>query len=201
MRKGRAYKGDKLKFWSKLRVQMTISYVGVSVVSALLVELLLALIFFFVLLRLPFVDQNMIDSADYAARNYALEAAVQAGGTALDPRTTFQPGQLASLILPAGDKNLDPKTIAVALLIAPNGRVVASSDPVHYPLAISAAHLLPGQAQMIRNALAGKSGNIVEITSEGHVASAAQPVLIKEKQPIGAIFVQLMPQTIGGSII
>src|ERR1700736_699424 len=84
MRKGRAYKGDKLKFWSKLRVQMTISYVGVSVVSALLVEFLLASIFFFVLLRLPFVDQNMIDSADYAARNYALEAAVQAGGTALD---------------------------------------------------------------------------------------------------------------------
>jgi serine phosphatase RsbU (regulator of sigma subunit) len=199
-RKRRAHKGDKLKFWSKLRVQMTISYVGVSVISALLVELLLASIVFLIILRLPFVDQNLIDSADYAAQNYALEAAVQTGGTALDPRTTFQPGQLYSLILPAGDKNLDPKTIAVALLIAPNGRVVASSDPAHYPLSSSATHLLPTQALIIRNALAGKSGNKVETTSEGHVASVAQPVLNKEKQPIGAIFVQLMPQTLGGSI-
>jgi serine phosphatase RsbU (regulator of sigma subunit) len=199
-RKGRAYKGDKLKFWSKLRVQMTISYVGVSVVSALLVELLLASIFFLIILRLPFLDQNMIDTANYAAQNYALEAAVQAGGTALDPRTTFQPGQLFSLILPAGDKNLDPKTIALAVLVAPNGQVLASSHPAQFPVSSSATRLLPRQAQIIRNALGGKSGNTVEDTSNGHVASVALPVLNKQKQPIGAIYVQLQPQTFGGGI-
>ena len=199
MRKERTYKGDKLKFWSKLRVQMTVSYVGVSVVSALLVELLLALLFLLVLLRLPFADQNIIDSANYAAQNYALEAAVQAEGTALDPRTTFQPGQRSSLILPAGGKNFDPKTIAVSLLIAPNGQVLASSDPAHYPLSASATQLLPREAQMLRNALAWKAGNVVEDTSNGHVAAVAQPVLNKQKQAIGAVYVQLLPQTFGGS--
>lgn len=195
----RAYKGEKPKPWSKLSVRMTISYVGVSVVSALLVELLLALIFLLVLLRLPFVDQDVIDSANYAAQNYALEAAVQAGGTALDPRTTFQPGQLSSLILPAGDKNLDPKTIALALLIAPNGQVLASSVPAKYPLSALATQLLPTQAQIIGNALAGKSGNTVEDSSKGHAVSVAWPVLNKQKQPIGAIYVQMQPQTFGGS--
>jgi len=197
----RTDKGNKLKSWSKLRVQMTISYVGVSVVSALLVELLLAMIFFFVLLRLPFADQNMIDTANQAAQNYAWEAAVQAGGTALDPRTTFQPGQASSLTLPAANKNFDPKTVALALLIAPNGQVLASSDPVHFPISSSAAQKLPAQAQIIRNALAGKSGNTVEDTSQGHVASVVQPVLGKEQRPIGAIYVQLQPQTIGGGSI
>jgi serine phosphatase RsbU (regulator of sigma subunit) len=199
-RNRRAHKSDKLKFWSKLRVRMTISYVGVSVVSALLVELLLAMIFFFVLLRLPFADQNMIYTANYAAQNYAFEAAVQAGGTTLDPHTTFQPGQLSSIDLPAGDKNFDPRTVAFALLIAPNGQVLASSDPTHYPILSSAAQKLPGQAQIIRNALAGKSGNTVENTSKGYVASVAQPVLSKEKYPIGAIYVQLQPQQVGTSI-
>src|ERR1700686_3388544 len=148
-REGRAYKGDKLKFWSKLRVQMTISYVGVSVVSALLVELLLALLFFLIILRLPFVDQTAMNTANHVAQVYALEAAVQAGGNALDPRTTFQAGQSSSLTLPAGDSTVDPKTIAVALLIAPNGQVLASSDPEQYPLAASATHLLPAQAPII----------------------------------------------------
>src|SRR5713226_6026729 len=112
-RMGRHRQDKTLKMWSKLRVRMTITYVGVSVVSALLVELLLASIFFLIILRSPFVDQNTLDTANYAAQTYALEAAVQAGGNALDPRTTFQPGQLSSLTLPAGVRSLDTKTIAL----------------------------------------------------------------------------------------
>jgi hypothetical protein len=46
---------DSLRLWSKLQVRMTMSYVGVSVVTALLVELLVVLIFIFVIARLPFV--------------------------------------------------------------------------------------------------------------------------------------------------
>jgi serine phosphatase RsbU (regulator of sigma subunit) len=200
-REGRAYKGDKLKFWSKLRVQMTISYVGVSVVSALLVELLLALLFFLIILRLPFVDQTAMNTANHVAQVYALEAAVQAGGNALDPRTTFQAGQSSSLTLPAGDSTVDPKTIAVALLIAPNGQVLASSDPEQYPLAASATHLLPAQAPIIRDALAGRSGNVVVVASQGHVTSVAQPVLNKQKQPVGAVFVQVKSQGFNGGVV
>ncbi|HKV57069.1 MAG TPA: hypothetical protein VJO32_02270, partial [Ktedonobacteraceae bacterium] len=59
---GRRQRREK-KAWSKLRLRMTISYVVVSVVSALLVELLLASLFFLVILRLPFVDSATLSSA------------------------------------------------------------------------------------------------------------------------------------------
>ena len=136
MRKERAHKGDRMKFWPKLRVQMTISYVGVSVVSALLVELLLALLFFLIILRLPYVDQNAMNAANHVAQVYALEAAVQAGGNALDPRTTFQS---VSLYHSRCQRNstLDPKTIALSLLIAPMVRYL----PVLTQSSILSRHL------------------------------------------------------------
>ena len=200
-RKRRAHKGEKLKFWSKLRVRMTISYVIVSVVSALLVELLLASIFFLVILRMPFIDQGTLDSANGVAQYYALESALQANGNALDPASTFQPGRPSSLTLPPGFITNNPKTGMVALLIAPNGQVLASSDTAHYPVTAQAVRLLPGQAQIIRTALAGKAGSKVDILAQGHVVSVAQPVVLKgQRQPIGAVFVQTQPQTFGGGV-
>jgi serine phosphatase RsbU (regulator of sigma subunit) len=197
-----AEKGDKPKSWSKLRVRMTISYVVVSVVSALLVEVLLASLFFLVIARLPFVDQSTMDTAQGAAQYYALEAAVQANGTALNPASTFQPGQPDSLTLPpafATNQTNHSSTGMFALLIAPNGQVIASSDSVHYPVTAQAVQLLPGQAQMIRAALAGKADSRVDVTEQGgHIISAVQPVLNGEKRPIGAVFVQTLPETFGG---
>src|SRR5215472_14295567 len=90
-----------LKLWSRLQVDMTISYVGVSVVTALLIELLLFVIFFVVLS--PLIDQNVQEIVRQTAQGYALEAADQGGGVALNPRSTFQPGQPFSLVLPGGD--------------------------------------------------------------------------------------------------
>ncbi len=194
----RPHKGEKLKTWSKLRVRMTISYVVVSVVSALIVELLFVLIFFLVILRLPFVDQTTLDTAIHTAQIYALEASGQASSNGLDPASTFQPGQPSSLTLPAGDATLNPKLIAVALLITSNGQVLASSDTAHYPVSASAVQLLSGHAQLIRNALAGQGKTIVDVTSQGHVVSVAQPVLNKQNQPIGAVYVQLQPNNLGG---
>ena len=196
----RVQKGKKIKSWSKLRVRMTISYVVVSVVSALLVELLLAMIFFFVILRLPFVDQSTMDSANNAAQFYALEAAVQANGNTLNPASTFQQGQPYSLTLPPAVTTNNPKTGIIALLIAPNGQVLASSDTSRFPIASQAAHLLSGQAQLIRDALAGKAGNKVDVVTAGRIASVAQPVLNHQKQPIGAIFVQTQPEAFGVGI-
>ena len=193
---GRRQRREK-KAWSKLRLRMTISYVVVSVVSALLVELLLASLFFLVILRLPFVDSATLSSAKSTAQLYALEAAVQSGGNALDPRSTFQPGQPASLTLPEADTAVDPKLIAFVLLVAPNGQVLASSDPAHYPISKPATQLLPTHAQMVRDALAGKPGNVVDVASQGRIVSVTQPVLNKEKQPVGAIFMQLKPENFG----
>src|SRR5437868_9626098 len=86
--KGRKRRGDGLKGWSRLQMRMTFSYVGVSVVTALLIELLIILIFLVVIARLPIVDQSTVDAANNTAEVYALEAAVQAGGGALDPHST-----------------------------------------------------------------------------------------------------------------
>jgi serine phosphatase RsbU (regulator of sigma subunit) len=197
----RHHKNGTLKMWSKLRVRMTISYVIVSVVSALLVELLLASIFFLVILRMPFIDQGTLDSANGVAQYYALESAFQANGNALDPASTFEPGRPSSLTLPPGFVTNNSKTGLVALLIAPNGQVLASSDTAHYPVTAQAVRLLPGQAQIIRTALAGKAGSKVDILAQGHIVSVAQPVVLKtQRQPIGAVFVQTQPETFGGGV-
>ena len=196
-----------LKLWSRLQVRMTISYVGVSVVTVLLLELLLFVIFLVVLS--PFIDQNVQDFARQNAQSYAQEAASQ-GGIALNPQTTFQSGQRFSLALPGGDvsqqgNNSGARSQATqmaefALLLTPNGQIFASSYPSRYPTSTLATNLLPEQKQLILNALAGRGGSMVEITTQGHVISAAEPVMSKDRKAIGAIYVQMTSITFGGNI-
>jgi serine phosphatase RsbU (regulator of sigma subunit) len=193
-----------------LQLRMTFSYVVVSVASALLLELLVVGIFFLVILRLPFVDQSTRIATEQTAQIYALEAAVQANGDTLNPRSTFQPGQPTSLVLPGADSSeIVPYTAArssssqapeFGLLIAPNGQIVASSYPSLYPPSTSPASLLPDQARIIRNALAGKADNTVDVTAQGNILSLAQPVLNRENKAIGAIYIQTPSQAFNGSI-
>jgi serine phosphatase RsbU (regulator of sigma subunit) len=192
-----------------LQLRMTTSYVVVSVVSALVLELLVVGIFFLVILRLPFVEQGILADTEHTAQIYAWAAAVQANGDTLNPRSTFQPGQPASLVPPGADSSVSvPYTAArssssqaseFALLIAPNGQIVASSNPAQYPPSASAASLLPKQAQLIRNALAGKAGNTGGVTAQGRILSIAQPVLSRENKPIGAIYIQTPSQPFYGN--
>ena len=208
---GRHRQRDGLRMWSKLQVRMTMSYVLVSVATALLLELLLILFFFLVIARLPYVDQATMDTAQRTAQTYALEAAVQANGTALNPDSTFQPGQPSSLVFPGEDptemvpytttSSSPPATATFALLITPGGQVLASSYPALYPVSSSIARLLPGKVQLVRSALAGKAGSLPEIIGQSHIVSYAQPVLDKQKHPIGAVYVQLPePGPFSGSI-
>jgi serine phosphatase RsbU (regulator of sigma subunit) len=192
---------DSLRIWAKLQVRMTMSYVVVSVVTALLLELLLLLIFVFVIARLPFLDQSAMTAARGTAQFYALEAAVQANGTALDPHSTFQPGQPSSLDAPV-ETSSNSQSIEVVLLVASGGQVLASSDPKHYPVSrpIADEHLDKQQLQLVLGALAGSSGSGDNITAPGHIASAAQPLLNGQKLPIGAVYVQMQPFSLGGSI-
>jgi len=198
-----------LKLWSRLQVHMTTSYVGVSVVTALLIELLLFVIFLVVLS--PLIDQNIQDIARRTAQSYALEAADQGGGVALNQHSTFQPGQPFSLILPGGDvsqqsayigaRSHAPQMGEFALLLTPNGQILASSSPARYPISAPVAQLLPEQKQLILNALAGRGGSKVELTAQGHVVSATEPIWSKEGKPIGAIYVQVTSITFGGNIL
>jgi serine phosphatase RsbU (regulator of sigma subunit) len=171
------------------------------VASALLLELLLVgIAFLFVTLFPSSVEQAELMTEQHTAHIYALQAAVQAHGDALNPRSTFQPGLPTSLVLPGTDSSETiPYTAArstssqspeFALLIAPNGQIVASSYPALYPPSASAASLLPDQARHINSALAGKA----EATAQGGILSIAQPVLIQENKTIGAIYMQTQSQ-------
>lgn len=202
-RKSAKRKSKTVKMWSRLQIRMTISYVVLSVAIALLLELLLSLIWFFVAPRLPFVYLSALDSAKQSAQIYALVAAAQGGGVAIDPHSTFQPGQPSSLVLPGGynaekvsyiDTNSPPPMGEFVLLLAPDGKILASTYPAHYPVSVSAALLLPKQVQLMNNALKGNAGSADESTSAGHIVVAVEPVWGKERKPIGAVYIQETPQ-------
>src|SRR6266568_2891959 len=210
---GRLGRQEGLRMWSKLQFRMTISFLGVTVVIVLLLEFLIGLAISLILTS-PLVDDVVSNTAKQTVHAYALEAAVNAGGTTLDPHSTFQPGSPSSIALPGDDSSqripiisagvsyishpASSQAEAFALLIAPNGRVLASSYPARYPISTPVAHLLPRQASLISNALAGSPGSMVDDSSQDHVFSTVEPVLNKSKQPIGALFVQ-MPTGIPGS--
>jgi serine phosphatase RsbU (regulator of sigma subunit) len=209
---GRRGRREGLRMWSKLRFRMTISYLGVMVVIVLLLEFLIVLAITLILTS-P-LDYVVSNTAKQTAHAYALTAAVYAGGTTLDPHSTFQPGSPSSIALPEDDCSRriplisdgvcyisspdSSQAVPFALLIAPNGRVLASSYPARYPISTPVAQLLPRQAILISKALAGSPGNMVDDSSRGHVFSTVEPVLNKSKQPIGALYVQ-MPTGIPGS--
>ncbi|MDQ2713873.1 MAG: SpoIIE family protein phosphatase [Chloroflexota bacterium] len=200
-----------------LQTRMAISYVGTSLVIVLLLELLVGGLLFFVLARSPFLDDVILHAAKQTAQVYALQAALQAGDTALDPRATFQPGQPSSFTAPddlfakipylsesvpyigAGTRSV--RTVSFALLIAPNGRVLASSYPARYPVSASVARLLPGEAGLIFGALAGRTASVVQDTTQERVASAADTVWSRTKRPLGVLYVQVLWTTSNDQIL
>jgi serine phosphatase RsbU (regulator of sigma subunit) len=207
--KGHHRQSKTLKLWSRLQVRMTISYVGVSVVSALVIELLLIVLFLVVIV--PLIDQNAQDLARQTAQSYALEAASQGGGVALNPQSTFQQGQPFSFVLPeenvshqgpnSGANSNSQQMGEFVLLLTPSGQILASSYPTRYPVSTPVAQLLPEQHQFILNALRGRGGSKVEITAQGHVISAVEPVWSKDRKTIGAIYVQEPPINLNGNIL
>jgi serine phosphatase RsbU (regulator of sigma subunit)/anti-sigma regulatory factor (Ser/Thr protein kinase) len=201
-------KSGKLKLQSRLQVRMAASYIGVTLAIVLLLEFLLILIVYVVVVISPLTDTILGSTTRNTAQAYAFEAALQAKGTVLNPSTTFQPNQ-ASSIAPAhtdqsiwfpylnnqvpymNTRKFPTKLEAFALLISPNGTVLASSYPALYPASMLATQELPQQAGFIRNALAGQSASNVRDTAQQRIALAVQPVLDQNNRRIGAIYVQM----------
>lgn len=192
---------------SGLRGRMTISYVAVTLGSVLSFLLLVTLTTG--VLAAFFSDSsgngNFLTVLQQQARSYALVAGLQAQGMALDPQTSFIPGQALSITLPDQQYQVynvsapyisatspDPASIPVALLITPEGRLLASSYTSRYPAGMDIAALLPAQRQAISQALAGRSSSGTEHLSSAPLDYAAEPVLGKDGQPIGAIFCRLL---------
>jgi serine phosphatase RsbU (regulator of sigma subunit) len=191
--------------WAKLsglQFRMTVSYALTTVAAVLVIEILAGATVWTLLTRGQVADSGMVAGARQIAKVYALAAAAQAGGPALDPRTTFEPGQPSSIALgteyfPSSNglqyrdaRSLGATGAAFALLVAPDGRVVASTDPGRYPSSASAAQLFPGRTQIIGSALAGTPDSVVDRSTGDPVVAAAEPVWSNVRQPIGAVYVQ-----------
>lgn len=185
-----------------LQGQMTLSYVWVTAILVCVLEILamigLSLILF--LLITPFVYTL---EAKQVAQRYALVASLQAKTTGLDPRSTFQAGQPGTLILPgqaaspdavsvpySAAQMPDTRLLAVALLIAPDGSILASSYPRRYPLHVPASSLL-SKGSLISEALMGIEGSGQETTLTESSVYAVEPVWSRQMQPIGAVYVQI----------
>ncbi len=189
---------------------MTVSYALTTVAAVLVLEILFFTTIWAVLTFSPLADYGSLSGATQAAKVYALAAAAQAGGAALDPRTTLEPGQPSSIALSkdlfSGQGNIqynpsrspDMQNAAFALLITPGGSVLASSYPARYPVKTPVAQLLPKRSHLIMNALAGVPGSAVEQTAQGRIVYAVEPVLSREKA-IGVVYVQF-PGFSGGGI-
>jgi NarL family two-component system sensor histidine kinase LiaS len=192
---------------SGLSLRMTMSYVFISVVAVLLLEFLAGLVAFWLLVYGPLDDTEHLSQARQTAQIYAMMASLQGNGAQLNPHSTFLPGQTASLTLntvqvpdlaqysvPYTDTpSSDTQNVEVVLLVEPDGRVLASSYPARYPVSTSVTHLLPQQSRLIAEALAGRAGSMVEVTSQGRVKNAAAPIWSSDKRPLGAMYVQLPP--------
>jgi NarL family two-component system sensor histidine kinase LiaS len=87
----------------------------------------------------------------------------------------------------------DRQDVAIALLIAPDGQVIASSYPARYPTKVQASTLLPEKAELITRALNGEQETRIEVTNQGRIAISSAPIWKREKQVIGAIYVQFPP--------
>jgi serine phosphatase RsbU (regulator of sigma subunit) len=208
-------------WWSRLHVRMTISYLVVATSTALLLELAVVIGLFLAVSALltkavPIMTRN-------AARVYAVQAALQASNTGLDPRTTFQPGQPASIALSGSDDTgeipfidnqvpyLDPhapppvhdhsapiELSGFALLVTPNGHVLASSDPAHEQPSKSVTDLLAGpQARAVLTALGGQAGQSSEARGQERFVFATEPVWSKDKQVLGVMYVQVSTPSAG----
>jgi len=189
---------------SGLRARMTISYMSVTLGSVLSFLILTVLVSGALSVIFSDTGDRTFTAAMQQAQSYALVAAVQAQGVALDPRINFIPGHAYTLALPGQENqeyrvfapyiataSSDPTSVSLALLIAPDGRLVASSYPSRYPAGMPVSALLPEQMRAIDQALAGRTSSGAERLSSVSPAYAAVPVESKDHQPIGAIFLQV----------
>lgn len=189
---------------SSLRAQMTSSYMVVTVGSVLSFMLLAVLGQVVLIALFGSGDGAFPVLMQQQAQTYALAAAVQADGEALDPATNFNPAQAHTIATDLAQSQQDhicasyistgapdPTSVTIALLMAPDGHLVASSYPARYPTGMALSALLPTQQQAIKEALAGHDSTGTEQISSASVGYAAEPVWSKTHHPIGAVFLQV----------
>lgn len=196
-----------IQFWSRLRTRMAISFVAVTLLIVLLLESLVVAVMLYIFTISPVTSYWALQSAENTAQIFALQAAVQAGENGLNPSTTFAPGRPSTLSLnrqsaPEDDQwfswyvpyvepgSPPPVHPSFALLIGPDERILASSNPDRYQVDSPAAEILPGDITLIRAALEGRPDGAVGENGVGRYASVTQTVWSRDGKPLGAVYIQ-----------
>jgi NarL family two-component system sensor histidine kinase LiaS len=193
--------------WTSLRARMTVAYVAVTVGPVLTFSLLGALAAVVYTLVVPAPDalsSDLVSAMRRQAQTYAMVAAYQVQGAALDPRTSFVPGQAHSIAVANPDAlsqvvsapyiatgSRDTSSATLALLVAPDGRVLASSYPARFPSGVALTALAPVPAHAIRQALAGRASTGTAPSSAVTLGYAAEPIWSADHRPVGAIYLQV----------
>lgn len=203
--------------WIKLhglQARMTFSYVWVTALFVILLEILAGLLSIFLL-------NFMGETSDFALAQrigiqYAYAASLQSDGLVLNPRTTFQPGQPYSLVPLGGrvpgenarrtggllnqtipyisERNPAQPPDAIVMLIAPDGRITASSFPARYPAGTLFSSLFPHQSVAVAQAMRGVSTYAKTLPD---IVNIAETVWGKHGQPIGVFYGQAPEEPIG----
>ena len=193
--------GPGTALWSGLQFRMAISYALTTLAAVLLIEVLFGAAIWTLLTYGPLTGAFSTRARQVAAV-YALAAAAQSDGTALDPQTTFEPGRPGSIALSKTDLSQagivdyiatpvpDSQDPAFALLIAPDGRVLASSFPARYPVSAAVAQLLPYSSTLVQAGLLGTPGSATAGTPRGSHVFAVEPVANRQGVTIGALYVE-----------
>lgn len=195
---------------SKLRTRMTLSYMLVSVAAVLSLETLLAIVAFFVIVFSPALDNAELTNAKRIARSYAQIVGNQTGtGASFAPHTIFDSSASSTLNSTGANRNnfdventvpyiassySGPEPAPFALIIAPDGSVLASSYPSRYPAHMPAIRLLPTHSSLIVRVLKGEEGESIEWATTGRVGAVIVPIWNKNRHVIGAVYVQLPPE-------
>lgn len=207
---GQSRNASKVKRSSGLQFSMAASYVGVTVVIILVLEILGSLAITMMLTSNSFADNDIVRDAQRKAQVYALEAATLANGADLPADLTFQPGQPSSVAIPvAGSQSQDIPYITgnairpqqIAVLITPDAHILASSYPACYPLNASASRVLSRQLSLLQTALRGTPASSTFTIEQGRAIGAASPILSSEKRVLGAVYVQMSLDKPGGLIL
>jgi signal transduction histidine kinase len=188
---------------SGLQFRITLSYILTTLVAILMLEGL-NLAFLAILSSTILPDeatQVLTPIVREQAEVYALEVQTQALDTSLNPQTTFRPHQPFTLDPPQAGSALAitytastgqrGESAPVALVITPQGRVLASSAPGWIPAGGSVTATSPAGSGLIAAALTGRAGSRADGPPTSLIVSAAEPVWNSTHAPIGAVYVQM----------
>ncbi len=193
---------QKTRRWSGLQARMTISYVMVTIVPVLLLELALSAFLAFFLLK---SGAGIVPKLHQTAQQYAQAVTAKVKDGTLNSHTTISLGDSGARATP-GESITSDKAVVVpyingsqkelqaftfALLVTPNKRIFATSYPTLYPVGTNVTNLLPNRIDSIATALSGTSDSDTSVSlTTNNIAYAVEPVWNSQHKLIGALYTQ-----------